>query len=759
MRDVIETTERTLELSGVKSDAVKKFTIETSAKAFKVLINTIYSDKFRAIAREIMSNAYDAHVAAGIPDRAFKVDMPTTFKNEFRVRDYGVSLTHDEVLNLYTTVFKSTKEDSNNEVGKFGLGSKTPFAYVDNFTVTAWKDGEKRVYNAFIAEDGSPSIALFHREPSDEERGFEVSLPVELKDIKSFITATEYTLFGFPVKPELNVKLKTPELKVITEGDGWKIFKRNEIIGKYEAHLLIKQGCVLYPVDVAAIETTHGKAVESVRALRNEMIIIEMPIGTVDITPSRESLSYDPITVKNIIAKTDEIVQAFVVKIQAKIDECETPYDAYRVRIRATNNLSSMLLARLVRAHVTHWRNRKMPDQGPGLSYKENRRLKELGMRMIKIKKKFHNVRPDSSAMDNILIRKVPDICDINIDDFRKIAFTKIDLNNINKRSRDRLKRFAMMRPEFTCVIGGVEPNSYAMKRFLVSLMRMKIEFVSVEAELEKASTELETMFVEKNKPSRARIRLFDGNISGNTFEHLKDPSILNKWKRVRYVTTVNDGVKFGDTLTEPSVIYDLWQSLCGMGFVDESEDVLIGIPISRKDFHEQAAKERWINFEEEIMDMIGEIDINLAAQYATKQHFNDFRHVNVPFEQVFFSNVSKTMLEMVKTNGFWKETMEVLSQFKKESEQGEIDYRLIHMIGYLPEWQHNMANEVIRRDYRPHKIAMDVITKLEQIKVQYPLMFTQNHMSETMIPAYADYIEMMDMREAADRQRDMAWD
>ena len=53
----------------------KTFTIAASAKAFKVLSSNIYKNKIRAVVRELVCNAVDAHVLNGNkrPHTQFKV--------------------------------------------------------------------------------------------------------------------------------------------------------------------------------------------------------------------------------------------------------------------------------------------------------------------------------------------------------------------------------------------------------------------------------------------------------------------------------------------------------------------------------------------------------------------------------------------------------------------------------------------------------------------------------------------------------------
>ena len=143
---------------------IGEFRIRNSAKAFNILSSGLYANKIRAIIRELSCNAIDSHVAAGRIETPFDVHLPNQLEPWFAIRDYGTGLSHEQVTNIYTTYFESTKTDSNAFIGALGLGSKSPFSYTDNFTVTAVKDGRKGIYTAFINEQGVPSIALMMEE-------------------------------------------------------------------------------------------------------------------------------------------------------------------------------------------------------------------------------------------------------------------------------------------------------------------------------------------------------------------------------------------------------------------------------------------------------------------------------------------------------------------------------------------------------------------------------------------------------------------
>ena len=139
--------DRTVEIhsSGIRSS--NQFSIQQSAKMFRILSDSLYSDKIMAVIRELSTNAYDAHVAAGNKN-PFKVILPTQANPNFVVRDYGTGLSQKDMEELYTTYGASNKNDSNDFVGCLGLGSKSPFAYTKSFSTISYHNGKKLSYIA-----------------------------------------------------------------------------------------------------------------------------------------------------------------------------------------------------------------------------------------------------------------------------------------------------------------------------------------------------------------------------------------------------------------------------------------------------------------------------------------------------------------------------------------------------------------------------------------------------------------------------------
>ncbi len=208
------------------------FTIRATGKAFRILSDGLYSDKITAIIRELSCNAWDSHIAAGKQSIPFHVQLPNRLDPTFKIQDFGIGLSHKDVMHLYTTYFESTKQDSNDFVGTLGLGSKSPFSYCDQFTVTSVYNGEMRMYTAYISENEVPSIAHIGTSKATGDNisnGLQISLPVKQQDFDQFRSKAEevYKRFQEPLPIVKGNSAYTP--KVIEQslsGNVWK-FRKN----------------------------------------------------------------------------------------------------------------------------------------------------------------------------------------------------------------------------------------------------------------------------------------------------------------------------------------------------------------------------------------------------------------------------------------------------------------------------------------------------------------------------------------------------
>ena len=308
----------------------KAFTIKASPKAFKILSSGLYSNKIRAIIRELSCNAYDAHIAANNSE-PFIVHLPSVLDENFYVQDFGTGLSEEDIMSLYTTYFESNKTNSNDFVGALGLGSKSPFSYTDSFIVESRFENKKTTYLVYINEEDLPSISKLEEINTDEHSGLTVKFSIKPEDISTFKEEALEVLSVFEKQPKLigangNLQLYDP----IEFND--KDYFIGSVYGYNESRIYAYMGNILYPIQLDKLELDSD--VDDF--VNHHRIIIKFNIGELDITPSREQLSYIKSTVKTL---KDKVIQVVNYIIEGVVEKVNSSKDMLEL-IRNFDNLS-----------------------------------------------------------------------------------------------------------------------------------------------------------------------------------------------------------------------------------------------------------------------------------------------------------------------------------------------------------------------------------------------------------------------------------
>lgn len=298
-------------VGGTGFGEAKSFGMKMNAKAFRALTDTLYSDKIGSIVRELSANAYDAHNAAGRGDVPFEIHLPNEFEPYFSIRDYGAGISPEDIDEVYTVLFESTKDHNNDAVGAFGLGSKTPFSYIDSFTVVSINNGVKYTYSAHM-DAGIPVIVLINSTETDEHSGLEVNLAVRPTDFHNFHRSTVEQLRYFSVKPVIkNAVVEWDDTTAAVEIDNnVKLLSHNRF-----GRLVCLQGPVGYDIDTYRVyrwaenNNKPTNVFDDLNIVRGRTIVIDLPIGTLDLIVSREDVSYDDETLENLYNSMREVAQ------------------------------------------------------------------------------------------------------------------------------------------------------------------------------------------------------------------------------------------------------------------------------------------------------------------------------------------------------------------------------------------------------------------------------------------------------------------
>lgn len=313
-----------IERSGVTEET--QFGIQFNAKMARILSKQIYSNVIQAPIREIICNAWDSHRAAGKLHVPIRVHLPNQMEPWFEVQDAGVGLSADQMRVLYTQYGASTKADSNDDIGGLGLGCKAPFAYTDAFTVTSVHDGVRRSYSLFKNEQGIPAMVFMGEAACADSNGVTVRVPVKSQDFDRFRTETQQVLrwFDTPMEVTGNALYKRPEPKVVdlVRGEHWYLIESDYYDRTTSVAVM---GNVAYPIQSEQVaKRYHGLLGRGAYV----QVVMHFQIGELDISPTREELSYDPITIKVLEQRLEQVLRECMAHIQKTIQACDTEWQA-----------------------------------------------------------------------------------------------------------------------------------------------------------------------------------------------------------------------------------------------------------------------------------------------------------------------------------------------------------------------------------------------------------------------------------------------
>lgn len=351
---IIKDQETTLETIGTIQDE-SNFKMRTSQKAFQIL-SSLYSDKPLAIVRELGCNAMDSHIASGQPNRPFHIHIPNSLEPWLTIQDFGTGISHENIYEIYSVYFASTKTNTNAQVGMLGLGSKSPFCYSDNFTITSIHDSVKRIYNAYFNQQGMPTISLASQENTTEQNGVAIQIPIKNSDIGDFTQSVFKAFRFFDVKPTISGGEINWTDKPDFEGTFWKSYA-NKLNGSYAV-----MGGVTYPIDVYKMHDDHYDL------LRKAGLVIHFNIGELDVTPSRESLMYHDWVVKAINDKVTLVKNDFIAKVEETIKSSPNLLDALKALYKLHSDWS-FLNSSMIKGNSVKWNSIDITD--PRLSVKK----------------------------------------------------------------------------------------------------------------------------------------------------------------------------------------------------------------------------------------------------------------------------------------------------------------------------------------------------------------------------------------------------
>ncbi|WOL31405.1 hypothetical protein [Microcoleus phage My-WqHQDG] len=324
----MELTREHLEVE-VSGPVLNQFQLGINEGDFKLamdILMDLYTDPIGSVVRELASNARDAMNAAGKHDLPIEVTLPTPLSPYLIIKDRGNGMTSEFLTHTYCKLLSSTKRDDNDNIGGYGIGSKSPLGYTDTYTLSTRVDGIE--LHVHVSRNGG--FTTLGSNHTTEGNGTTVTVPVKSKDCGAFAGAISWLRYMDP-PPLVN---GTPGLKeeVLLEGDNWFIADGDT---PYDSYPCILLGPIPYRLDMGQLGTIHPmtRCVGEAKYMR-----IKFPIGSLTVTPSRESLRYDEHTITTIRDTLQSIWAPAMDAIDNLLKGCEWEVDARTLSYRYSFN-------------------------------------------------------------------------------------------------------------------------------------------------------------------------------------------------------------------------------------------------------------------------------------------------------------------------------------------------------------------------------------------------------------------------------------
>ncbi len=289
------------------------YAVANTGHVMNILSDHLYSDKIKSVIRELLTNAYDAHLV-NKSTCPVKITLPTTQNPIFSIRDYGTGLCHDDIIDMYRFYGVSNKsQEDTNTMGYMGIGSKSPFAYVDSFSTISYYNGTKSVYISTKDENGMAAIHLLSETETDEPNGLDVSFAVKTGDIYDFTNDTTALLTHFP-DDFCPLDIKKEKTEAALSGNGWYVHR------SYLSEYYLIVGNIEYKID-RCICTSISPVVRGI-------VYIYCNPHDVSVSASRESLQYNKKTLAFLNKKIAAVHTEIRTLAQNKIDKCHSFFSA-----------------------------------------------------------------------------------------------------------------------------------------------------------------------------------------------------------------------------------------------------------------------------------------------------------------------------------------------------------------------------------------------------------------------------------------------
>ena len=274
--------------------------VSDSAALMHIFSTTLYTYPKLATVREIICNGWDGHITSGRTNTPLQI---TITDEHIVIRDFGPGIPHEKIGPIYGVFGNSTKREDGTVTGGFGLGSKAPFSYTDNFEVVSNNNGIKSVYRvskSSMEKGGKPSIDTMVQ-VSTEDTGIRVTIPLKNRfDRSTFEQHINEVLVLGEIRAVINDR--PSEVHVLPMAKSPTGYVISSFKGTLTSKINLRYGNVVYPIPRM---DHYGEMWDQVLSNMNKLwdsanITFMAEPDTISIAPSREALIFTDGTVESI---------------------------------------------------------------------------------------------------------------------------------------------------------------------------------------------------------------------------------------------------------------------------------------------------------------------------------------------------------------------------------------------------------------------------------------------------------------------------
>lgn len=284
------------------------------------VLSGFYANSEYAVARETISNGVDACAELGVDPRidiALSGSLADSHFVEFR--DYGVGMSPDVFANYFAEYGKSTKRDTNDQTGFFGLGAKSFYAISSHDVMVTTENNGVKTLGIFGKDDQNKGTVKFKSLGKTDSTGTAVRVPLRNRHSRDeMLKAIRKAAYALPpntvfVNGEAMMSYEDNKLFTFPDGLGYVVSQTDRTFDSPVQALL---GGIVYPLN------NFDGLIHSNYFRNNATIILTFDLqdGLMPLS-QRDSLESTPHNTRILEKRIEQIQEVLPSTLQSLLDD------------------------------------------------------------------------------------------------------------------------------------------------------------------------------------------------------------------------------------------------------------------------------------------------------------------------------------------------------------------------------------------------------------------------------------------------------